>query len=110
MSHGHEDHSSHIKEYWWVFAALMFFTGLTVAVWGWFDFGRPGFSAGDCVVGLLIACVKASLVGLIFMHLREERGLIYKILVFTFYFFAALMFLCLFALSDPIRPVFGLNL
>ena len=33
--------------------------------------------------GLLIASFKVSLVGLIFMHLRHERGLIYKVLLFA---------------------------
>ncbi|MEM6915092.1 MAG: cytochrome C oxidase subunit IV family protein, partial [Verrucomicrobiota bacterium] len=49
-----------------------------------------------------VAATKASLVAVIFMHLNHERGLIYKMLVFTVLFFISLMALTLFAEFDPI--------
>ena len=70
------------------------------------DFGPPGATWEDITLGLLVSVVKASLVALIFMHLSNERGLIYKTLLFTFLFFVGLMSLTLFALADPIRESF----
>ncbi len=46
----------------------------------------PGTGRGRLRPRLLVASVKASLVALIFMHLNHEKGLIYKMLVFTFFF------------------------
>jgi caa(3)-type oxidase subunit IV len=60
----------------------------------------------NIALGLLIATVKVSLVGLIFMHLNHERGLIYKTLLFTMIFFAAMMFLFCLAYLDPIKDSF----
>ena len=54
----------------------------------------------------LIAVVKASLVALIFMHLNAEKSLIYKVLLFTVFFFFGLMFLSLFEVWDPIHAQF----
>lgn len=71
-----------------------------------FDFGPPGATPADIVVALLLSAVKASLVALIFMHLNHEKGLIYKILAFTFFFALGLMILTLFNLSDPILEQF----
>jgi len=45
------------------------------------------------MVALAIACFKASLVLLFFMHLISERQLIFVILAFTVAFFLVLMFL-----------------
>ncbi len=66
------------------------------------DFGPPGADWVDILVGISLAGVKASLVSLIFMHLNHEKGLIYKMLLFTLAFFISLMGLTLFAGSDPI--------
>ena len=44
------------------------------------------------MVALLIACFKASLVLLFFMHLISERQLIFVILAFTVAFFFVLLF------------------
>jgi caa(3)-type oxidase subunit IV len=72
----------------------------------WLDFGPPGATWEDTVIGLTVSVIKASLVALIFMHLNHEKGLIYKMLLFTFLFFVSLMGLTLFALADPIRESF----
>lgn len=100
--------ASHKKSYTAVGIALGVLTCLTLALGYWhpFDLGVPGLDWTDITLGLVVACVKSSLVALIFMHLNHERGLIYKILVFTFCFFLSLMVLILFAGSDPIREAF----
>ena len=43
---------------------------VAVAVWAPLDFGAHGFDTADMVIGLIIATFKASMVALIFMHLR----------------------------------------
>lgn len=101
----------HRKQYWFVGWLLFGCTALTLIVgikqyynFGEiFDFGAPGVDGPDFAVGLVIACIKASLVALIFMHLNHERGLIYKVLLFTTIFAVALMALVLFAKWNPIH-------
>ena len=77
-----EELASHKKAYTAVGIALGVLTVVTLLL-GWFhpfDFGVPGLDWTDITIGLTIACIKSSLVALIFMHLNHERGLIYKIL------------------------------
>ncbi|MDF1739717.1 MAG: cytochrome C oxidase subunit IV family protein [Verrucomicrobiales bacterium] len=104
MAESTHDWGKHKKSYLIVFGALCFCTCLTLAlgIFAPFDLGPPGPTPADFVIGLAVACFKASLVGLIFMHLNHERGLIYKLLVFTFLFSLGLMALTLFAGADPI--------
>lgn len=104
MADSTTDWGKHKKSYLYVFGALCFFTCVTLALGLYppLDFGPPGPTPADFVVGLTIAGVKTSLVALIFMHLNHERGLVYKLLVFTFLFFLSLMGLTLFAGFDPI--------
>lgn len=104
MSEEAHDWGKHKKTYWIVCGLLFFFTGCTLAIGlvPFLDLGPPGPTPADFVLGLSVAGIKASLVALIFMHLNHERGLIYKMLVFTFLFFLSLMGLTLFAESDPI--------
>lgn len=73
--------------------ALIICTFLTVVV---------GELTPSITVGIGIACFKSSLVALIFMHLNHERPMIYKILLFTFFFFLGLMLLTVMALYDPV--------
>ncbi len=104
MSEEAHDWNAHKRTYWIVCIALFICTGITITLglWSPFDLGPPGPTPGDFVLGLAVACFKASLVALIFMHLNHERGLIYKMLVFTALFFLSLMGLTLFAGADPI--------
>jgi caa(3)-type oxidase subunit IV len=106
MESSSEDIQKHVKTYLMVGATLLLFTGVTVLVRTvpFFDFGVPGVDAPDIAFGLVIATFKSSLVMLIFMHLNHERGLIYKVLVFTVAFAVSLMGLTLFAQSNPIAP------
>lgn len=103
------DFAKHKKTYTAVGIALFVFTGVTLIVGlvPWFDIGPPGPDFGDVVLGLCVAATKASLVALIFMHLNHEKGLIYKLLVFTFLFCLGLMVLTLFADLDPIVEQYG---
>lgn len=105
MAEGTTDWGKHKRQYMIVFGSLCVLTCVTVllGLWAPLDKGPPGPTGADFVIGLLVACVKASLVALIFMHLNHEKGLIYKMLVFTFLFFLSLMALTLFAGFDPIR-------
>ena len=64
--HDHEEHGGP-GLYAKVFVALLFLTGLTVGA-AYIDLG-----AGNVVVALIIATIKASLVALFFMHLRWEK-------------------------------------
>ena len=111
MADSPEEMARHKRAYWAVFYALCVFTLITVALAKFeiFDFGDPGISSIDIFVGLIVATIKSSLVGLIFMHLNHEKGLIYKFLVFTFCFALGLMFLTLFANWGPIDPAFDID-
>lgn len=100
--------AKHKRAYTIVGAVLLICTGVTVAVarLDFLDLGAPGISALDVGMGLIIATFKCSLVALIFMHLNHEKGLIYKILVFTCYFAFGLMVLMVYSLLDPIHAAF----
>lgn len=108
MADASHDLSKTKKSYAAVGIALLVFTVVTVTVGlvPVFDLGPPGPDGMDFVLGLAVASVKASLVALIFMHLNHEKGLIYKILLFTVLFFLGLMILTLFADFDPILEQF----
>ncbi|MEM9283426.1 MAG: cytochrome C oxidase subunit IV family protein [Verrucomicrobiota bacterium] len=105
MGEAAHDWGKHKKSYLIVGIALFICTGITIALglWAPLDIGPPGPTPADYVIGLSVAGFKTSLVCLIFMHLNHEKGLIYKMLVFTVLFFISLMALTLFADSDPIR-------
>jgi cytochrome c oxidase subunit 4 len=84
-----------VRGYIFVFIALLAGTGLTV----WASFIHFGSQEINIAVALLIACVKAFLVVAYFMHLISERKMIYCVLGFTAFFFAALMGLTLWSLA-----------
>ena len=88
----------HVKAYTVVGVILFFCTALTV----WIATVDLGSVELNITVGLVIATFKASLVALIFMHLNHEKGLIYQILLYTFFFFLGLMILTVIALFDPV--------
>ena len=77
-----------VRNYMIVFGTLLVLTVITVGV------SYMHLEVHEAVmVALLIACFKASLVLLFFMHLISERQLIFVILAFTVAFFLVLMFL-----------------
>jgi cytochrome c oxidase subunit IV len=77
-----------VRGYMVVFMALLALTVVTVGV---SYLHLPVHQA--VMVALAIACFKASLVALFFMHLISERQVIFVILAFTVAFFLVLMFL-----------------
>lgn len=85
-----------IKLYLIIGGCLMVLTALTVAV----SYVHFGSHSMNVAVGILIACVKASLVGAIFMHLNHEKRLIYIFLGLSAVLFIALMGLFIFAYAN----------
>ncbi len=104
-SHGHDDHhhdwGKHIKLYWLIFLVLMAGTALTYAA-AYSDMLDLKSRPLNITFGLLIACFKSTCVAAIFMHLKGEKHLVWKVLCFTTFFFCAMVFLFLFAQSDPL--------
>ncbi len=87
--HAHDhDVSKHIRGYLIIGATLILGTVLTVLA-SYVDLGHHW----NIILALVIATVKASLVALYFMHLISEKQMIYTVLSFTAFFFAALMFI-----------------
>ena len=95
----HDDHvAGHVKKYLMVGALLLVFTILTVFL-SYVDFGSH---KANMAIGMLVATFKAGLVAAIFMHLNAERKLIYRILIFTVFFVAALFWLTYLHWYDPV--------
>jgi len=93
----HDDIRSHVKTYYMVFGALMVLTIITVGV-SYLHLPIPMAIA----VALIVATIKGSLVALFFMHLSNERKMIYWALALTGFFFIFLLFVPLFTNSDKI--------
>ncbi len=87
-----------IRTYMMVGAALLVFTGITVAV----NQIHLGSVAMNVTVALIIASMKASMVAAIFMHLNHERRWIYGSLLLTLAFFIVLMAVPFLTISDTI--------
>jgi cytochrome c oxidase subunit 4 len=87
MSDHAVDVDKHVRSYLIVFAALMALTVVTVGVY-YLELSVPA----AITLALIIASVKASLVAAVFMHLIDEKKLIYWVLGLTFAFFLVLLF------------------
>ena len=96
MSHDAHDIQKSVRRYLLVFGALLVGTILTVAV-NFVDFHSVKITVA---VALFIATVKALLVAGYFMHLFDEKRMIYGILASTGFFFIGLMFLTIWATHD----------
>ena len=81
-----EEMRHHVKIYIGVFVALAVLTVVTVGV-AYIHFPGPLAIA----VAMLIAGIKGSLVACYFMHLIDERKLIYWVLLLTAFFFIVMM-------------------
>ena len=93
--HSIEDVKKHVRTYIIIGVALMLGTFLTV--WAsLIDFGSREY---NIAIALIIASVKGFLVAGFFMHLISEKKMIYSVLVFTVFFFIALMFLTLWSMA-----------
>lgn len=93
------------KKYLFVLGILFIGTILTVAVavfepW---DIGERGFSTGDLILGLAIASTKAFFVMYVFMHLNDEKKMIYLFYGMSIFFGLCLYFLIKLAFVDPIK-------
>ena len=83
----HDDIQKHVKVYINVFIGLMFLTVLTVAA-SYIEFDIvPSYKSCAIFVGLLIASFKGYMVASEFMHLNNEKKMIYWILGLTVIFF-----------------------
>jgi cytochrome c oxidase subunit IV len=89
--HGHdspEEIRKSIKKYFMIGGVLYVLTFVTWII-SFFDFGLVGTIA----LGLAVATTKASLVALFFMHLIDEKKLIYYTLLLTVFMFGVCMLL-----------------
>ena len=97
---GHHDMSpeevkKHVRVYLAVFGALAVLTVVTVVV-GYLEL--PIIPA--LIVGLLIASVKGGLVAAYFMHLVDEKKVVYWVLITTMAFLVFMFILFLSAYAD----------
>ena len=93
------DMNHHIKVYRNVFIGLLILTIFTVGA-SYIEFNVLWLGVA---VGLLIAFVKGYLVAANFMHLNNEKSLIYMILGMTFIFFLVLFFMPLLWHNDGLH-------
>jgi caa(3)-type oxidase subunit IV len=101
--HGHGNYLHHVRPYLLVGAALFVFTVVTVGL-SYVDFDHIFGSHGmNMKIGLTVATFKVCLVGAWFMHLKSEKGNIWRPLIFTFIFVTGLFLLFLLAYIDPIH-------
>jgi len=90
---GAHDVAKHVRTYLVIGAALLAGTALTVGMY-YVHFQSVTLTI---TIALIIATVKASLVAGFFMHLISEKTVIYTILMFTVFFFAAMMALTIYS-------------
>ena len=90
-----EDVRKKVRSYITVFVMLMVFTAITVAA-SRFHLAVPV----GITVALIIAAMKGSMVGGVFMHLTHEKPWVYGVLLLTIVFFIVLMFVPIFTLMD----------
>ena len=101
--HGHGNYWHHVRPYLLVGAALFAFTVITVGL-SYVDFDHVfGGHGMNLKIGLSVAAFKVGLVGAWFMHLKSEKGVIWRPLIFTFIFCLGLFLLFLLAYLDPIH-------
>jgi caa(3)-type oxidase subunit IV len=79
MAEGVEQIEKYKRTFWKIGMWLCVFTVITVAL-AYVEFKSHSM---NILIGMIIATFKASLVALIFMHLKDEKKLIYKVLFFT---------------------------
>ena len=84
-----------VRTYMMIGAALLVFTGITVAA-NLLNLSVPA----AITLALIIASIKASMVASVFMHLSHEKQWIYGSLILTVAFFIVLMFVPLFTTMD----------
>jgi cytochrome c oxidase subunit 4 len=101
--HSPEAVQKHIKLYLAIGAALLVGTAITVYAAGL----KSGIIVG-ITIAIIIATIKGSLVAGYFMHLLNERKLIYQVLALTGVFIVVLLGLIIFAYGDQQGEAQGL--
>jgi caa(3)-type oxidase subunit IV len=104
MANSVEEIQKSKKTYMLVFGLLLIGTVATVlvATVEALDIGEHGFDKWDAILGLIIATTKASLVGLIFMHLNHEKKAIYWIFIGALLLCASMFAILFLAKYSPI--------
>lgn len=93
-------HTSHSPlPYLLTLIALLFLTGITVGA-AYVDFGS---GTVNIIIAMLIATVKASLVALVFMHLRHDKPLNSIVFVSSLIFLGILLGFCMIDLNSRER-------
>lgn len=95
---GHAHHDMHLGLYLGVGSFLLVATGVTVWL-SYFDFGSR---KANILIAMILATIKVGFVAAIFMHLKGEKWMIWKFLLFTMFFVAGLFLLTLLHYIDPI--------
>ncbi len=96
-AHTPEEIQKEVSRYIKVFIVLIIGTILTVAA-SYIELPNMAMTVG---LALFIASVKGFFVAGYFMHLMDERKMIYGIMASTVFFAVGLMFLTIWAMSDP---------
>ena len=96
--HAAHNVAKHVRKYLLVGLTLITFTAITVFL----SYVNFGTMKANVAVAMLVATFKAGLVAAIFMHLSNEKQLIYRILIFTAFFVLGLFFLTYLAWYDPV--------
>lgn len=97
-----EEFKKHLSKYYVVFVALLCLTAITVGV-SYLHLNRPL----AITIALIIASVKAGLVAAVFMHLIDEKKVIYAVLLLTALFFALVLLLPSFTLFEHGHVITG---
>ena len=97
-----EEFKKHLGKYYVVFVALLCLTAVTVGV-SYLKLERTI----AITIALVIASVKAGLVAAVFMHLIDEKKVIYAVLLLTALFFALVLLLPSFTTLEHHKVIAG---
>ena len=92
----HHDVQASVRKY--LIVGFVLFIGTILTVWS--SYINFGSHAINIAVGLCIASFKGFCVAAFFMHLIDERKMIYLVLSFAAFFFAGMMLLTVWAKGD----------
>lgn len=95
---GHAHHDMHLGLYLGVGGFLLAATAFTV----WLSYVDFGSRSANIIVAMIVATIKVGFVAAIFMHLKGEKWMIWKFLLFTMFFATGLFLLTLLHWIDPI--------
>jgi cytochrome c oxidase subunit 4 len=96
-----EEFKKHLGKYYAVFVALICLTAITVGV----SYLKLESRSVAIAIALVIATIKAGLVAGVFMHLIDEKKVIYAVLILTAMFFALVLLLPSFTLFETTKGI-----